>query len=778
MSPKRVSEGARAQLQVWSARRDEEIRARALLARADPSIASADPALWTLVVRSLKAVCRGERGLLFDLSAWTLAGGGMAAVKAATSRGAGDERDDGDEERNRRRAVDAACKKAWSCQRPYTNCDQPVIARARGFLRAHGMDDVLEYMDDDGNVDLTGPKRTLSNTRKDRAQRKTHRDHLAEKVLQDARRALSDIRLVFHAAPVSTSEAGMRVSSTPPTARADNTSEPAATTASRDDVPAAVQVPCVVNEFLVDDPLAPAEATLQGSAASTGKDKEKMLNDRVISSGETEAFIAEGDIVYVEDLSPSIHGASRRRTEAERSFVWLQVLKVDLLFARLRVKHVQAPPMVWLLERQKMREGQADGSGDGHKYGAQKKASVDSSSARAVSDEHWLPVANLWNVLVSRKGPDEGSGPIHYLTFMTPIPHPGEALAVLGRLPRRITQKERRDRNQQLCAIAPKASCHVQILRATDNALLVGWTVQDGGAPEMKNGRQVVGHTCAVLVCPCLYEHSSRMPWIEVYRGGASACQVGALLPATSYHIKVVKLDAPSIAVHLQGAGKISAHVMATTLASQPTMAPAIVEWAAGMKAGSVRVVVAVAGCDPTANVWDDETRRRASAAAKDDLPPGCHYTLEACIPARRAFNPLTKGPIQWPDAPKLLPREPKSKVDAEDEAQLGFDPRISRSLDEDVKMSHVLATGISLELARDGLSLGQRKSHPQGGGSGAEVQQEQEWITVAHGQEPYLQCIGAWAGKEVYLRARILNCDSQASEPSPVAMVTAPAFA
>ena len=127
---------------------------------------------------------------------------------------------------------------------------------------------------------------------------------------------------------------------------------------------------------------------------------------------------------------------------------------------------------------------------------------------------------------MSRCGPDHGQGAVHYITFMTPIPNPTESLVMLSRLPRRRTTDERRADNKALWAAPKKASCSIKVLQTAAEALVIGWTFDMGnrgkGFPKMPRE----GYTAAVLVCPEHYPCTGRMPWREVFRGSATACQV------------------------------------------------------------------------------------------------------------------------------------------------------------------------------------------------------------------------------------------------------------
>ena len=116
-------------------------------------------------------------------------------------------------------------------------------------------------------------------------------------------------------------------------------------------------------------------------------------------------------------------------------------------------------------------------------------------------------------------------------------------------------------------------------------------------------------------------------------------------MPACSYHIKVVKMEAPNLPTHLQGSNKLTGHLMATTLALPPAAAPAIVEWSRGIDAGTVRLVTALGGCNPRTDVWDSDAKDAAARASPEPLPEGCHFVLEAKVPRRTDQFPPTWGP-------------------------------------------------------------------------------------------------------------------------------------
>ena len=546
----KVSEGAKAHLAVWCQRKDEMSRARSLLARADPLAIACDARLWTLVVRALKSVCRGDTDLLRDVSAWTFAGGGISSMVTGGAGGGAESISGTGEDHDGRRAVDGACSRAWEAQRPFTNCDQGPIAKARAFLRAHGMDDVQEYMDAHGNVDLTQPTCVPAEEEGGGGHaRKPHRDALATKVLATARKALMNANLIFYSGPVGGSSSdsgsssgsgsgnvhcsgsssgsgsvnGRRSSGTiiisggsgSGLAAGESKDESKATARPSTLLPEPVTVPCVVNEF---DTATPVTSSTEG--LEQGLPQPQVLNDRVVSHGHTVAEVTVGDILYVEDKGPSVQGGGHRRTAAERQFSWLAVKRVDLLYARLRVKACEAPPLVWLLER---RERGGSGSSDA---GSDKDTPPAAGSDPDTDGSYWLPIAELWNVLVSRCGPDHGQGAMHYLTFMTPIPNPAEALAMLSRLPRRPTTDERRVDNKALWAEPKKASCSIKVLHTSAGAVVIGWTFDMSGRGKGFPNMPREGYTAAVLVCPAHYPSTGRMPWREVFRGTATACQV------------------------------------------------------------------------------------------------------------------------------------------------------------------------------------------------------------------------------------------------------------
>jgi len=105
---------------------------------------------------------------------------------------------------------------------------------------------------------------------------------------------------------------------------------------------------------------------------------------------------------------------------------------------------------------------------------------------------------------------------------------------------------------------------------------------------------------------------------------------------------------------------------------------------------------------------------------------------------------------------------------------RVSFDPRLGRSLEVDVRMSaHLEGQGDDAAAA----TAASASAPASASTTWQERPSEEGWCVVAHGASPYLQCVGPWSGKEVFLRARVVNSNSEASDPSPVLSITAPYY-
>ena len=732
----KVDSSNRAQLEVWSAEKSEIVRARAILGRIDPYAVTGDHRQWCLVARALKSVCRGGDQLLGDFIRWSIAGGFTDGHE-----------DDDEDDFPITQTVESSCRKVWRSQRPYSNCDEASITKARAYLRAHGMDNMHDFFDEDGRI-LTLEEVKAAQKEK-RAKGGAKLDPLGVKVFNAARETLMNAVLKFYDRKVEIKNSSSSNSSS--------------------STPLVLKVPCVLNEWNLTEPT----STVPGSTVYNTPEYDavgvEVLNDHIIQQSNVDSTIKIGDALYLE--------------ESSGHHSWAVVKNVDLLFGRIRVHSQGKVPQCFSLSTT-----DAAGIDVGPRAG---------EPGGGPADGRWIHVSRLWNTLVSRKisvesriiqevqppskssttGIDEIQEQrevdvsiqnvvtkeikiLRYLTFVTPIPSPSSVLSFLSSLPRVQSRDEKSAFNKKhLINEADRAQLQVRVLKTASNAVIIGWSKESSGNEKKnknKNKNNSIG-AVAVVVCPCVYRSDQPMPWTEVYRGRDSACQISPLTPATSYHVKVVALTNIALPLHLQGSGpRVSAYIMATTLAAQPTHAPSVVEWGNGQGDRSVRLVLALGGCKSDGVDFFDRNSRLAASLASG-LPEGCSFMVEAAKATIASnISPLTGEHVPWPDQIERERAENQQLDDQNAAGGHGHSKSIVRSLSIDNSISNAL-----------------HKRHTDadadsGPGSGSEGGSTSKWRCVAHGRSPYLLCVGPWAGADIAIRYRVINNNHEASPPSP----------
>ena len=163
-----------------------------------------------------------------------------------------------------------------------------------------------------------------------------------------------------------------------------------------------------------------SSAAAAAAAATTGS---KGGARTVFESVETvRAYLAPGDVIMVrgavgEAPPPSSDPTGSAPAAAAKGYSWAQVLSVDLLFARLRVLPCAAPPECWYLPSLRPDAVSHAGSAD--------------------TPACWLALSRVWDCTVCRLLPmaspsDAALRQGKHLVFVTPMPSPAEALAALA----------------------------------------------------------------------------------------------------------------------------------------------------------------------------------------------------------------------------------------------------------------------------------------------------------------------------------------------------------
>jgi len=307
-----------------------------------------------------------------------------------------------------------------------------------------------------------------------------------------------------------------------------------------------------------------------------------------------------GDVVRL----PYLHrftATSQAPTKAVSPDGWYKITEVDVIFARIRIIVVPAPPECWI-----------------------STSSTAPSSSSSVLIPFWVPIANFWNILVCRNSAEQISSRkakegtiLSYNCFLTPLEADKDSLAFLSYQP-----------TVQKVFTVPRdvESDHVivsKVLQTTSTSVVLAWNLY----PKLADGKlgKCLHSDCmkdlffTVLVCPPLDVH-----WHQIYRGTGEACQISALLPLQQYQIKI---DAKSPA--LKAAVR---YIHITTLAAAPTSAPDVDEWFIGAKLGTVRFQIFV-----------------SREELRSDLPSGCVYVFECTVQEthvpedadRNQLNPL-----------------------------------------------------------------------------------------------------------------------------------------
>lgn len=352
-------------------------------------------------------------------------------------------------------------------------------------------------------------------------------------------------------------------------------------------------------------------ATYEHHVSPVGEVRTRYLGEEAA----LRAFLSAGDALLV-------------RSRAREPPAWMQLLSVDLLFARLRVVPCAAPPLCW------------------HPAHAQHGQAC------------WLPLSRLWDVTVCRALPpaepeadDEARG--RHLIFVCPMPSPAEALAVLAALDR-IPDKGKEEKEEEVglggkekrVLNVPKGvkattkatppvrqgKFSVTALSYFTDAVVVSWTplvvkprsyVDSEGKLVTPIGPAPSTYTVEVALV------SAPHNWLSVYSGSGLGCQISGLEPLCQYYCRVSASALPADQTGRPGGrptdatDRRRAQTVLSTLGAPLPCCPAALSWEPASTPGSVRGLVAL--FDPSSD-W------------VQPLPAGCFFQLEAQQP----------GSIEW----------------------------------------------------------------------------------------------------------------------------------
>jgi len=423
----------KALIQLWNERKNNENKAKLILNSIN-NILIYHNELWIAIGRALKIISRGRSTLLQSWMSWC--NEGISSKNAAVQANRGTGRDwDRYLSRVKRRVT--SCRAAWDLQRVATNCDDPVIARARGLLRSYLSNKQLECVTDD----------ILSQ----------YHDVLyhipyAQDILDLAVEAVEDRPLRFLPCLLSQSynddefdinfNHHSNNNNSNNNGGIENKSVSRVALSQRENNLKSInyhfkhnniQVPMAIYEtkLIFSNKINKQNITnnnrynIKSSKNTTIKtniyenDYFEIGNTRLVHMSEIEAIIQVNDAI-------GLQGGYGEGTE----IYWHIVTAVDILMGRLQLISCEPPPLCWLQSEE---------------------ASL--TDIEMIPMKIWLSIAHLWGVSVAREGEGEGEGEgeieyepaqerdnmklkneFKHIVFMTPIPPANEALTWLQKI--------------------------------------------------------------------------------------------------------------------------------------------------------------------------------------------------------------------------------------------------------------------------------------------------------------------------------------------------------
>ncbi len=479
-----------------------------------------------------------------------------------------------------RRAKD--CRPAWASVRVRTLSDLPALAAARGYLKAKGAGYKRVYFD---NLGKLRPEATEADPQA--------RDVLDAAILHLDGRVFSFFDQNLQN-PIKLSNVSNDIES--------NTLL----------VPSAIYTHDGMLSVTKMDEISSSSSLVSSSSHQIGTLVEtKMLP----------CYIAVQDILLVREPVGDISIISQDSNPQR----WVQVIAIDILFARLQVVSCSvSPPHCWLPDHQENTKA---------------------------NPSFWIPASKLWDVTVTRLLPPSSPeclirNECQYQIFVTPMPTPEESLALLAQLsstypvmkldekrrevfkvynpvisvnssPQKQSKKKQGrndmikggenaiEKEGQLCRIAGKLS--ILPLRFYTDAVIISWDLEldnARGSTGYRNTNKVGAKNQQPDYSLFISDVYNPRVWAKVYEGSGIACQISGLESAREYRCRLVLNNFSNVN---------RAYIVIATLASPPTLAPYIRCWENASVPGNVRGLVEFEGN----NVH---------------LPPGCQIQIEGSL--------------------------------------------------------------------------------------------------------------------------------------------------
>lgn len=574
------------------------------------------------------------------------------------------------------------CRVAWECLRPTTSADLPALSKARAYLKIRGMGKDKAFFDEEGRLRPDAMKA----------------DPLSRGILEAASTYLADRSIVF----LDQSLDCIKV----PSSVAANLDEAA--------VPVAA---AVYDHYLVggvESMPSPSEARTVYVGVETAR-----------------AFLTAGDVLLVRG-SLGDEAQAQAGSGANRNQTWVQIISVDLLFARLRVVPCTVPPPLCWYEPSLRPESLSHAG------------SIDAPAM-------WLPLSRVWDVVVCRLLPmldpaeaTERRG--RHLIFVSPMPSPAQALAVLGAFDRRsdsgesaaaaaakyqqkIEPSKGKDKgtgnqskvlrrsipppppsspggdakraSQELRSSRSGARFSIAALSYFTDAVIVAWSAITVVPQPFINVRGELMKPTS-QDCQVLYEldvaHVSRpYDWLRVYSGAGVGCQISGLESLQQYYCRVTASATLPQNLEFRRGGK-----------------PNDIEKVLELERRRAQTVITTLGL--------------AVSAAPTVSRTG--WELSTSGSARGLVTVFSKDTFFVPE----LPAECFFQI----EASLGPDKGTARDEDDD-------------EAAAS------------------------NWVAVGRTRKAQCWCVGPFSGRSILMRTRVVNQIGQPGPSSPVAIVMVP---
>lgn len=469
------------------------------------------------------------------------------------------------------------CRVAWECLRPTTSADLPALSKARAYLKMRGAGKDAAFFDEQGRL-----RPEAMNV-----------DSLSRGILEAASTYLSERNVVFLDQGFSNIKVGASV-------------------AMHLEEAAQIVSTAVYEHYIIDSPNLEARAVYLGVEVA-------------------KAFITAGDVLLIRGIVAAAGADSAQGGNKGNS--WVQVISVDLLFARLRIVPCSAPPLCWYAGPE----------------------SMDHDSLQS-SPACWIPLSRIWDVTVCRLVPAtdpadfEARRGLHTI-FVTPMHSPTEALGVLGAFDRQTVQvtsssvadsgqlpmrnsilmnKTKNSKGLGAMKLQPGTKKFaVRALSYFTDAVIVGWT------PLTINPRpfiNILGDmvTPSMNECETTYElevalTANPYKWMRVYSGKGVGCQISGLEPLHQYYCRVTASIALPNTSEFRRSGRPDdiekeveldrrrAQTVITTLGTALDAAPYVSKWETSTS-GNARGLVSIYSKD----------------ALVSQLPSECFYQVEA----------------------------------------------------------------------------------------------------------------------------------------------------